>query len=135
MQAILLRQGATQVELAELPDPKCQPGQVIVQALETGICGTDREMIQRQIVDVPPGRDYLVLGHEGLGKVVGRNVRIAPGASLENTVIGEESNVRYPIAIRNSVLFSGVEVDTDSDIEHAIIMESQIIQCDPEQLR
>ena len=70
MQAILLRQGAKQVELAELPDPQCQPGQVLVQALDTGICGTDREMIQRQIVDVPPGQDYLILGHEGLGKVV-----------------------------------------------------------------
>ena len=70
MQAIFLRQGAKQVELAEVPDPQCQPGQVLVQSLDTGICGTDREMIQRQIVDVPPGQDYLVLGHEGLGKVV-----------------------------------------------------------------
>lgn len=70
MQAILLRQGAKQVELAQVPDPQCLPGQVLVQALDSGICGTDREMIQRQIVDVPPGRDYLVLGHEGLGKVV-----------------------------------------------------------------
>ena len=70
MQAILLRQGAKQVDLAEILDPTCQPGQVLVQALETGICGTDREMIQRQTVDVPPGQDYLVLGHEALGKVV-----------------------------------------------------------------
>ena len=70
MQAILLRQNAKQVELAEIPDPHCQTGQVLVQALETGICGTDREMIQRQIVDVPDNQDYLVLGHEGLGKVV-----------------------------------------------------------------
>lgn len=70
MQAILLRQGAKQVELADVPEPQCQPGQVLIQALDTGICGTDREMIQRQIVDVPPGQDYLVLGHEGLGRVV-----------------------------------------------------------------
>ncbi len=70
MQAILLRSGAKQVELADVPDPACRNGQVLIQALETGICGTDREMIQRRIVDVPPGQDYLVLGHEGLGRVV-----------------------------------------------------------------
>ena len=70
MQAILLRQNATQVELAQVPDPVCSNGQVLVQALETGICGTDREMIQRQLVDVPPNQDYLILGHEGLGKIV-----------------------------------------------------------------
>ena len=70
MRAILLRQGAEKVELADVPDPVCQPGQVLVQALDTGICGTDREMIARKIVDVPPGQDYLILGHEGLGKVI-----------------------------------------------------------------
>ncbi len=70
MQAILLRTGADQVELADVPDPECQNGQVLVQSLETGICGTDREMIQRQIVDVPPDQEYLVLGHEGLGRIV-----------------------------------------------------------------
>ena len=70
MQAILLRTGAKQVELTDVPDPVCRDGQVLIQALETGICGTDREMIQRQLVDVPPGQDYLVLGHEALGRVV-----------------------------------------------------------------
>ena len=59
MQAILLRSGAKQVELADVPDPVCRDGQILIQALETGICGTDREMIQRQLVDVPPGQDYL----------------------------------------------------------------------------
>jgi threonine dehydrogenase-like Zn-dependent dehydrogenase len=70
MQAILLRRGAKEVELAEVPDPICRDGQVLIESLETGICGTDREMIQRQLVDVPAGQDYLVLGHEGLGRVV-----------------------------------------------------------------
>ena len=70
MQAILLRSGASQVELADVPDPACRDGQVLIQTLETGICGTDREMIQRQIVDVPPHQDYLVLGHESLGRIV-----------------------------------------------------------------
>lgn len=70
MQAILLRSGAKQVELANVPDPICREGQVLIQALDTGICGTDREMIQRQLVDVPPRQDYLILGHEGLGRVV-----------------------------------------------------------------
>ena len=70
MQAILLRQQAKHVELTEVPDPKCQKGQVLIQAIETGICGTDREMILRHRVDVPPGQDYLILGHEALGRVL-----------------------------------------------------------------
>ena len=80
MQAILLRQGAEKVELTDLPDPECHPGQVLVKALDTGICGTDREMIQRQLVDVPPGQDYLILGHEGLGKVIETH---APNSDLK----------------------------------------------------
>lgn len=79
--------------------------------------------------------NLMELRRRGLRQIVGRNVRIAPGASFENTVIGEESSVKYPIAIRNSVLFPGVEVDTSSDIEYAIIMKSEIIQCDPTELR
>ena len=70
MQAILLREGAKQVELAEVPDPTLDDGQVLVQAVRTGVCGTDREMILRRQVDLPPGQDYLILGHEGLGRVI-----------------------------------------------------------------
>jgi len=70
MKAIALRRGAEQVELVEMPEPTLGDGEVMVQAIRTGVCGTDREMIRRQAVDVPPGEDVLVLGHEGLGRVV-----------------------------------------------------------------
>ena len=70
MKAIALRKGASNVELIKVPRTEPQPGEVLIQALETGICGTDREMIERKALDTPPGSDYLILGHEGLGRVV-----------------------------------------------------------------
>jgi threonine dehydrogenase-like Zn-dependent dehydrogenase len=70
MRAIALRRGASAVELIEVPRPELKEGQVLVRAIRSGVCGTDREMIQRQALDAPPGEDFLILGHEGFGEVV-----------------------------------------------------------------
>jgi threonine dehydrogenase-like Zn-dependent dehydrogenase len=70
MRAIALRRGATEAELVDVPEPTLHEGEVMVQAVRTGVCGTDRELIERQKVDAPPGADFLILGHEGLGRVV-----------------------------------------------------------------
>jgi len=56
--------------MVEMAQPEPQHGQVLVQAIRTGVCGTDREMTLRRIVDAPPGEDFLVLGHEGFGRIV-----------------------------------------------------------------
>ncbi|HTJ40060.1 MAG TPA: alcohol dehydrogenase catalytic domain-containing protein, partial [Dactylosporangium sp.] len=39
-------------------------------AAALGICGTDREIVGAGRGTPPPGRDFLVLGHESLGRVV-----------------------------------------------------------------
>ncbi len=70
MKAIALRRNAENVELIEMPEPVLRDGEVMVQAVRTGVCGTDRELIQQKKVDAPPGADFLVLGHEGLGRIV-----------------------------------------------------------------
>lgn len=70
MKAIALRKGADRVELIDMPEPVLEEGQVMIKAIRSGICGTDREMVQRKVLDVPPGEDFLVLGHEGFGQVV-----------------------------------------------------------------
>jgi threonine dehydrogenase-like Zn-dependent dehydrogenase len=64
------------VQLAELPDPTPHQGELLVQGLAVGICGTDREIIAGDLGQAPPGRDRLVLGHESLGRV-----RTAPDGS------------------------------------------------------
>ena len=69
MKAIALRNGAAGAELVELPTPTPAAGQVLVKTIRCGLCGTDREIIKRRIPDIPAGQDFLVLGHEGLGRI------------------------------------------------------------------
>jgi threonine dehydrogenase-like Zn-dependent dehydrogenase len=57
-------------ELSEIPEPTSADGSVLVQAVATGVCGTDREIVEGAYGAPPPGRDRLVLGHESLGRVM-----------------------------------------------------------------
>ncbi len=45
-------------------------GEVLCATRRLGICGTDREILQSREPAVPPGADFLVLGHECLAQVV-----------------------------------------------------------------
>jgi glucose 1-dehydrogenase len=56
-------------ELAELPDPRPGPGELLVEVVRLGVCGTDREIVEGGHGEPPEGRDSLVLGHELLGRV------------------------------------------------------------------
>jgi threonine dehydrogenase-like Zn-dependent dehydrogenase len=68
----------SQVNLAE-PGPS--EGAVLVQTLAVGICGTDIEIVRGDYGEPPPGEDFLILGHESLGKVLEapRDSALAPG--------------------------------------------------------
>lgn len=58
------------LHLRDIPEPAAGGGQVLVEALAVGLCGTDSEIIDADYGEAPPGQDYLVLGHENLGRVV-----------------------------------------------------------------
>ncbi|MCK2221790.1 glucose 1-dehydrogenase [Actinomadura sp. ATCC 31491] len=58
------------LEVGELPDPTPGPGELLVDGLALGICGTDRELADAEYGWAPPGRDRMVIGHESLGRVV-----------------------------------------------------------------
>jgi glucose 1-dehydrogenase len=60
--------------VVEVPDPVPGPGDLLVDGLAIGVCGTDREIAGGQYGSAPPGRERLVLGHESFGRV-----RSAPG--------------------------------------------------------
>ncbi len=66
--------------LRDVPDPEPGDGDLMVDALAVGVCGTDREIVLGRYGTAPPGRDRLVLGHESLGRV-----RWAPAGSGFNT--------------------------------------------------
>ena len=55
--------------LAEVPDPQPRDGEVMVQVHQVGMDGTDAEILQGRYGEAPPGDDYLIIGHESLGRV------------------------------------------------------------------
>ena len=94
MKAIAVLPGrAGSVHLAELPKPRVDEipdGRgVLVQIHRVGVDGTDREINAAEYGAAPPGYDFLVIGHEGFGRVVevGPAVTsLAPGDYVVATV-------------------------------------------------
>ncbi|WP_199440399.1 glucose 1-dehydrogenase [Umezawaea beigongshangensis] len=56
--------------VAEVPDPEAGAGELLVDGLLVGVCGTDVEIVRDGFGTPPDGRDELVLFHESLGRVV-----------------------------------------------------------------
>ena len=56
-------------ELTELPEPQAGSGELLVEPVLLGVCGTDREILDGVHGEPPPGQERLVLGHELLGRV------------------------------------------------------------------
>lgn len=61
------REGSLRVE--EGPDPEPGPGELLVDGIAVGVCGTDREIVAGLHGSAPPGSERLLLGHESLGSV------------------------------------------------------------------
>ncbi len=55
--------------LVDLPEPSPAPGELLVDALAMGVCGTDKEIVGGEYGWAPPGEERLVIGHESLGRV------------------------------------------------------------------
>jgi 2-desacetyl-2-hydroxyethyl bacteriochlorophyllide A dehydrogenase len=70
--AALVRPG--ELEIVDLPEPECGPGDVLVRVMGVGLCGSDLGVYAgtRPVPHTP-----WVLGHEGVGEIVdaGRDVR------------------------------------------------------------
>lgn len=79
--------------LSELPMPRIDEisaGRgVLVQVLQVGVDGTDRELYEGEYGAAPEGFDFLIIGHESFGKVVevGPSVKdLSPGDYVVATV-------------------------------------------------
>lgn len=83
MQAIAVFPAEKAIRLIDHAAPQiARPDEVIVQILDVGICGTDREIARFDYGGPPLGSPYLIIGHESLGEVVevGAAVtRVEPG--------------------------------------------------------
>src|SRR5579859_110101 len=74
MRAVVTRPGVGRAWIAEHREPTLgADDDVLVQILCVGVCGTDRHLIEqgnRGEKGLPPGDDYLIIGHEAVGRVV-----------------------------------------------------------------
>ena len=68
MRALTLRAGRG-AAIEDVPEPPLSSRDLLVESVVVGVCGTDRWLLGRR-PSLPPGQDYLVMGHESLGRVV-----------------------------------------------------------------
>lgn len=59
-----------QLEVIDIPIPKYTSKQALVKTISCGICGTDATIIQTGFKGFPKEKYPLMLGHEGVGRVV-----------------------------------------------------------------
>jgi threonine dehydrogenase-like Zn-dependent dehydrogenase len=77
---------AGSLDVREVPDSVPGPGELLVDGITVGVCGTDREIAAGRYGWAPPGRDRLVLGHESLGRV--RRAPAGSGFEAGDLVVG-----------------------------------------------
>ena len=77
---------ADSLAVVDVPDPEPHDGQLLVDGIAVGVCGTDREIAGGEYGWAPPGHDRLVLGHESLGRV--REAPDGSGFSSGDLVVG-----------------------------------------------
>ncbi|HKS90306.1 MAG TPA: glucose 1-dehydrogenase [Tepidiformaceae bacterium] len=71
MHAIAVHPGKPGTIRVERPEPTINAEtDVVVEVVEVGVCGTDREEVSGGRADAPQGSDELVIGHEMRGRVV-----------------------------------------------------------------
>ncbi|WP_166831458.1 glucose 1-dehydrogenase [Thalassoroseus pseudoceratinae] len=71
MKALVVHPGQpNSASLREVPEPDPHLGEILVETLAVGVCGTDREIIAGEYGAAPAEDDYLILGHESLGRVL-----------------------------------------------------------------
>jgi glucose 1-dehydrogenase len=70
MQAITVVPGdPDSASLGRIEEPRPKPGELLVETVRLGVCGTDREIVDGTHGEPPPGHERLILGHELLGRV------------------------------------------------------------------
>ncbi|WP_069814029.1 glucose 1-dehydrogenase [Streptomyces sp. TP-A0874] len=74
------------LEVRELPEPQPGDGELLVDAVAVGVCGTDKEILAGDYGAAPPGHERLVLGHESLGRV--RRAPAGSGFASGDLVVG-----------------------------------------------
>ncbi|MEU5576174.1 glucose 1-dehydrogenase [Streptomyces huasconensis] len=87
MRAVTVRpSSADSLAVRDVPDPVPGAGELLVDGVAVGVCGTDKEIVAGDYGWAPPGEDRLVLGHESLGRV--REAPQGSGFAAGDLVVG-----------------------------------------------
>jgi threonine dehydrogenase-like Zn-dependent dehydrogenase len=71
MKAITVEPGKKDsADLEDMPEPPSSDGDVLIETLAVGVCGTDTEIVSGEYGWAPEGEDRLIIGHESLGRVL-----------------------------------------------------------------
>jgi len=81
--------GEGHVEVREVPEPACGPGQVKIAVAGTGICGTDLHVYHGTFRSYPP----VIMGHEFAGTVA------EVGRGVDGVEVGERVTVLPALAV------------------------------------
>lgn len=78
MKAISVNQIKHKLQTIDIPLPSIKQDEILVKTLLTGICSTDRELLDSPKIVPPRGSDYLIIGHEVVGEVIetGSNISL-----------------------------------------------------------
>lgn len=69
MRAITVAPGGGPASVMDVPEPSPSQGTVLARTTALGVCATDREIVAGHYGTAPAGEDWLILGHESLGRV------------------------------------------------------------------
>jgi glucose 1-dehydrogenase len=130
MKAISVFPGkAGSVHLADAPKPSLDQvpnGRgVLVKVLRVGVDGTDKEINAAEYGAAPPGFDYLIIGHEGFGRVeaVGPNVNeLKPGDYVVATVRRPGKSI-YDLIGTNDMTTDDTYYERGINLRHGYLTE------------
>lgn len=117
------------VHLADLPKPSVDEipnGRgVLVKVLRVGVDGTDKEINAAEYGAAPPGYDFLVIGHEGFGRVeaVGPHVtELTPGDYVVATVRRPGHSI-YDVIGTNDMTTDDTYYERGINLRHGYLTE------------
>src|SRR5262250_2047054 len=98
---------------------------VLVKVLRVGVDGTDKEINAAEYGAAPPGFDYLIIGHEGFGRVeaVGSNVtELKPGDYVVATVRRPGKSI-YDLIGTNDMTTDDTYFERGINLRHGYLTE------------
>jgi dTDP-glucose pyrophosphorylase len=68
------------------------------------------------------------MASHGYENVIGHNVDVHPGATVEDSVIGNDVSIRHPIRVSRAVVLSGSSVTSRQDIRDVVVYNDELYQ-------